>query len=111
MLFHSKPVTILPTLHQATVKDALPTLTTLTPADEDVTFQLTAYASRLYSLEHHLRMRTQWLPPVEPSPLPNDTLDIPDLTNAVNLLPHIISAIHPARALTPQISFSAAPWT
>jgi hypothetical protein len=90
--------------------DGPPTIVGLTSANEEIGAQLQNLENDLRTLEKQLRSQGRWQPPPHTSETPTPTmLDIPDLSNAINLLSHLITRT--SHRKTPQSSLSTYSWT
>jgi hypothetical protein len=101
---------VLTSIGQQTPDIGRPTVLALTAANEEVRAQLEALEDQLRSSEKQLRSQGRWHRPARSShpPLPT-VLDISDLSNATNLLSHLITKT--SYRETPQPSFAAYSWT
>jgi hypothetical protein len=97
-------------LGQRAAEDGSPSILRLAPANDDTGAQLNDLEEHIEMLEQQLRSQGRWRPLSDSPKTPiQNLLDISDLSNAINLLSHLITKT--SRQKTPQPSFSAYSWT
>ena len=101
---------VLSPISQRTYYSGPSTVLALTAANDEIRAQLATLEDQLRMLEKRLRSQGRWHQPNSSShsALPA-VLDLSDLTNAINLLSHLITKTSARK--TPQPSFAAYSWT